>query len=69
MANVPGTQIEKPAVDLTKAPPFEKVHRVKKALRRARVPENVIGNFITAAWASGFESIDQACADYAEVTP
>lgn len=71
MAKVPGTDIDKPAVDLTDTNnPFQKVRRAQRALRRVGVPENVVQTFCAAA-ASGnnqmFGNLDTTLAQYTEV--
>lgn len=71
MAKVPGTDIDKPSVDLTEVTnPFKKVRRAQRALRRAGVPEDVVQTFCAAA-ASGnnqmFGNLDTTLAEYTEV--
>jgi hypothetical protein len=71
VANVPGTEIEKPTVDLTDAvDPFQKIHKVQRALRRAGVPEENVRAFCAAGGrgvSSLFDQLPQAIADYVEV--
>jgi len=70
MAFVPGTEIDKPEVDLTGViTPIHKIHLTKKALRRAGVPEGIITTFLEAA-KGGFctPPLDTLIADYAVIT-
>ena len=71
MAFVPGTEIDKPAVDLSEAEnPFAKVRTVSRALRKSGVPENIIIQFCGLA-ASGdqmFGDLESTIADYVEVS-
>ena len=67
MAYVPGTEIEKPAVDLINAISyFDKVHRCKKGLRRAGVPENIITTFLEIAAANMLGDMNSVIANYVE---
>lgn len=71
MAYVPGTEIEKPSLDLTGVEvSFTKVKKAVRELRRAGVPENIIQTFCeSAAGGEGmmFSNLDATLADYLEL--
>lgn len=72
MAKVPGTDIDKPTVDLSEASTgFEMARVAKRALHKAGVPANVVRSALeaTAPKLVDPDGMRTALAEYVEVAP
>lgn len=69
MATVPGTDIEKPDVTLTDGDgnSFAIMGRVKKALKEAGVPQDVIGEYFEEATSGNYDHLLATTMKYANV--
>jgi hypothetical protein len=66
---IPGTEIEKPVVELTgnSGNAFYVIGAVKKALRRAGVPASVVAAFTTEATSGDYNQLLYAAQKYVDV--
>jgi len=69
MEYVPGTEIEKPAVNLSDhdGNAYMIMGLVKKALRRAGVPQSVIDTYLTESKSGDYDRLIQTAMKYANV--
>ncbi len=67
--NVPGTDIEKPTVQLTgdNGNAGFVIGKCQKALRRAGVPKSVIDEFLTKATSGNYDNVLTTAMEYCEV--